>query len=287
MNILFPTDFSKNSEVAFQYAIDLANRLSGKIRLVHIYQVPTMEHIAYGSIDNFSNGPVDMEQPTAEKKLLELNEAKLKVFVSKFTELNHQDYSLRAIEGKVKTEIDRILKEEKFDAVVMGFRNEQSQRDVFFGGIAHHLIESAPCPVIAVPPNAVYKDFKKIIYPTDLVHNERNSLTWLIGLARPHDARIHLLHVGDDYEEYRETLAQELCESLPYDHLNFEVVPGVEIARVILEMINKSGADMIGMTTHTTSLFKKLFHASFSKDVLESVNIPFIGFSENTKFELN
>jgi len=283
MNILFPTDFSKNSEVALEYAIDLVKNLKGHIKMINIYDVPQMEDTGVGSLSNFSSGPGRRLQEKVSDDMKAEVEGKLKALAAKY-ELNHQDYDCLGIEGNVKNEIDKLLATEAYDLVVLGFRNENSQKGVFFGGIANHLVETSVCPVIAVPPTAKYVDFKKIIYPTDLIHEDTRALSWLIKLARPHKAKIHLLHIGDDYEEYRETLVQELCDSLSYDHIDYEVVPGVGVSKVILEMTNKTKADMIAMTTHTTTLFQKIFHASASKDVLDNVDIPFIGFSDNTKF---
>lgn len=283
MNILFPTDFSQNSEVAFQYAIDLVKNLKGNIDMVHVFDAPQMEDAGMGSLSNFSSGPGGRLQTRVEEDMKQEVEKRLKALAAKY-ELNHQDYTCAGVEGNVRNEIDRLLSEKAYDLVVLGFRNENSQKGVFFGGIANHLIETANCPVIAVPPDASYVNFEKIIYPTDLIHEDTSALSWLIKLARPHNAKIHLLHIGDDYEKYRDTLAEDLIESLSYNHIDYEVVPGVEVSKVILEVTNKSNANMIAMTTHTTTLFQKIFHASVSKDIMENVDIPFIGFSEKTKF---
>ncbi len=282
MNILFPTDFSKNSEVALQYAKDFIQSNNGKIHLMHVYEVPQMEDAGMGSLSNFSSGPGSrLQQKVAEDKQASVEQQL--VDLAKKYDLKPEQYSVQGKEGTVRSEIDETLSQFDFDLVVLGFRNENSQKGVFFGGIANHLLETANCPVIAVPPNANYVNYKKIIYPTDLIHEDRKALKWLIELARPHRARIQLLHIGDNFEQYRETLVLEICDDLSYDLIDYEIVPGQEVSRVILEMTEKSKADMIAMTTHTTTLFEKIFHASVSKDVLENVNIPFIGFSDNTE----
>lgn len=285
MNILFPTDFSENSQVALQYAIDLINDQGGKITLVHIFNAPTMEGIGMGSLDNFSGGPGDRLQSRVEQDIQKEAVDNLNLMATKYN-LEDEQYSFIAKKGDVTHEIDAILKEEDFDLVVLAFRNEQSQRGIFFGGLANHLITTSKCPVIAVPPKAKYVNFKKIMYATDLAHDEHGALGWLVDLAKPHEATIRFIHVGE-YEDDKAAIAQELCNSLDYDDIEFQVVEGTNIAATLLDSANEEHAELFSMTTHTTSLFQKIFHDSYSEEVLNNINIPFIGFSDLSNDKLD
>ena len=278
MNILFPTDFSKNSQVALQYAIDLIKNQAGKITLAHIYTVPMMEGVGMGSLDNFSGGPGDRLQSRVTQDIRKESIDNLNLMATKY-DLDDSQYTFIAKEGVVTDEIDKMLKETKFDLVVLAFRNEHSQKGIFFGGLANDLITKCKCPVIAAPPKAEFVDFKRIMYATDLAHDQHGALTWLVNLAKPHNATIRFIHVGQ-YEDEKAAMAQELCNSLDYDDIEFQVVERTNIAKTLLDSANKENAEIFSMTTHTLTLFQKIFHDSFSEEVLNNINIPFIGFSD-------
>lgn len=286
MNILFPADFSKNSEVALQYAVDFIKNINGKLTLLHIYEVQAMETPGIGSLSNFSSGPGERLQKRIE-------EDKEKEVTTKLNELadwhglKEGDFEILAIRGHVKNEIDKVLSTGDYDLVVLGTRDEKTQRGVFFGGIANHLVSTGKCPVLAIPPNTKYREVKHIVYTTDLVHEEKNILKWLVNYARIHQSTIHLLHIGDDTDKYKISMIHDLIEELPYDHINYEIIPGVEISNVILEISKREKVDMISMTTHTTSLFDKIFHSSFTTDVLGGITVPFLGFSDKDVLPFN
>ena len=280
MKVLFPTDFSPNSETALQYAIDFLEKVDGHLTLVHVYKVPTLETIGVGGMGNFSTGPGGRLQQKAEEdkqKSVQNQLAKLRLDYG----LSAGQAEIMAVTGNVKSEIDRILEEQKFDLVVLGTRGENSQRGIFFGGIASHLINSANCPVLAVPPGTKYKDVKQIVYPTDLLHQEKNSLDWLVNYARLHKAKVHLLHISDQYDESNKKEFHDIVDELSYDFITFETVHGDDVPHVIVGISKDEEVSMISMTTHTTTLFDRIFHSSLTADVLERINIPFIGFSEN------
>lgn len=279
MNILFPTDFSKNSEIALDYAVDFMNRVNGSISLLHVYGVPTMESVGIGSLSNYSTGPGARLQDSVEKDK-QLNVAHKLRDLAKKHGLNDDDCHYYPIKGNIRSDIDHVLESDDYDLVVLGTRGENSQRGMFFGGIANHLISSGTCPVLAVPPGAKYNDVKQIIYATDLTHDEKGSINWVINYARIHDARVRFIHVDHGNANNAEEKMKHLIEELPYDNVDYQLIPGDNVSNILVEIANDPNVDMISMTTHTTTLFNKIFHNSLTVEVLDKVKIPFLAFSE-------
>lgn len=278
MNILLPTDFSENSEVALRYALDFVKKVNGKLTLANIYEVPTMEAVGMGGLDAFSSGPNARLQDRVEKGKQEEVEKQLTALGDKYG-LVGSEYSVLAVAGNVRTEIDNILRDGDYDLVVLGTRGESSQRGMFFGGIANHLIQTAKCPVIAIPPGAQYREINKIIYPTDIVHTDTASLNWLIEFAKIYNARIHLLHVAENKLDAKEFDLNHMVEDLSYDYLDYELVENDKVSDSIVSRSFDDEVDAISMTTHTTTLLDKIFHSSLSTDVLGRIDVPFIGFA--------
>jgi nucleotide-binding universal stress UspA family protein len=280
MNILFPTDFSENSRTALKYASNLATQLNGTITIVNAYEVPAMESLRISTQGTFDTGPTgrvqkkvaDDKRAEVEEKLAEMREA---------SGLSKEQCKVVAKTGVIKTEFDKILRNEKYHLIVMGTRGEGTQKGLFFSGIANHLIKTAGCPVLAVPENTAFKTIERILYPTDLAHDETYNLKWLVGYAKLNNAGIHLLHVKTNKESNRQEELNQLIDALQYDKITHEIITSKDdVSSIILDHCESDDADLIAMTTHSTSLFDKIFHFSVSTDILKKVNIPFMGFAD-------
>lgn len=283
MNILFPTDFSKNSEAALNYAVDFTKSLNAKLTLLHVYTVPTMENVGAGGLSSFSTGPAARLQDKVQADVEEKVAKNMSSLMERYG-LEADNCETIVKEGSVRSEMDKLIKENQYDLVILGTKGESSQRGIFFGGIAMHMIHKAGCPVLAVPNGANYHSVNKIVYPTDLVHEEMNNLNWLINYARLHKANVHLMHISDSYTETNKEEFEDIIHELPYDNITYETVHGEDVPHVILGVSKDENVSMIAMTTHTNTLFDRLFHSSLTADVLERITIPFIGFSDqNTK----
>ena len=281
MNILFPTDFSNNSGTAIKYARDLTQKLNGTITVVNIYETPVMESVSIGAMGEIGGPGARLQEKVSQDKKAEA-EQKLQEFITREGLIDMKCRQL-VINGSIKTELDKILAKENFDLVVLGTRGEGSQKGLFFGGIANHLIKTAKCPVLAIPENAAYNDIKEILYTIDLVHDEAEQLTWLVEFAKIFEAKIQLLHVQNNNSTADSGgRLKELVNSLAYDQVDYQIVESANyVSGEILRRCENGDANLIAMTTHTTGLFDKIFHSSLSTEILSKVNIPFIGFSGN------
>jgi nucleotide-binding universal stress UspA family protein len=117
------------------------------------------------------------------------------------------------------------------------------------------------------------KEFKRILWPTDLSDNAAQALPLVTSLTQKYDAEIHLLFVAEDIsqvinfygedhpgpvEEFREWLIQKarkkmdaLCEKslggCPLYHKVFRVG---DPAQEILKTIREAHIDLVVMATH-------------------------------------
>ncbi len=117
------------------------------------------------------------------------------------------------------------------------------------------------------------KEFKKILWPTDLSDNAAQSLPLVTSLTQKYDAEIHLLFVAEDIsqvinfygedhpgpvEQFRQWLIQkaekkmeDLCgrELGGCPHYRKHIKVG-DPAQAILKMIQEEGVDLVVMATH-------------------------------------
>lgn len=138
--ILCPVDFSEPSEVAFDYAVELAGKFGADVQLVHVYQLPV-----YALPDGaMMAGPEFTTKVTTEltKAIEALAAKKAESGVKVETHL---------IEGIPYREVTRLSEELEADLVVMGTHGRTGIRHLLLGSVAERVVRSSKVPVITIP----------------------------------------------------------------------------------------------------------------------------------------
>jgi len=145
--ILFPTDFSENSEYAFLYALAFARDFGSKLYLLHVvYFPPQMPEFDIGRV-------LDGLVKSAEKNLKKLIQKTPETQV-----IFHPEVRV----GVEYPEIIELAEREKIDLIVMGTRGRTGLAHAFLGSVAERVVRHAPCPVLTVkPPKAKGAKSKK------------------------------------------------------------------------------------------------------------------------------
>ena len=141
--VLFCTDFSKNSDCAFDYAFGIAKRDEAVLYILHIISV--IPHASY--IDNYMT-----------KEYWD----KLKVTMREDIDKKYNDQYLSQIKDKTKVKIvtksgredEEILKfarKENIDIIVIGTHGRTGIKHVLVGSVAEKIVRRSPIPVFIIP----------------------------------------------------------------------------------------------------------------------------------------
>jgi nucleotide-binding universal stress UspA family protein len=137
--ILVAIDFSELSDQAFAYAVELAERLSAQLVLVHVFQVP-----AYLFPDAVVAAPqqtvVELER-AVERRLEELRARAMARGVAAYVHVPV---------GSAFVEIIRAARDHKADLIVLGTHGRTGLRHALLGSVAEKVVRKAPCPVLVV-----------------------------------------------------------------------------------------------------------------------------------------
>lgn len=135
--ILHPTDFSVGSNVAFQYACDLARDYDIPLVIISVIQPVVTRGIAMEGIVL----PYDFTEleAAAQKELDELQPVGPGVRVEKW---------LR--QGPPASTIVEAANERKVDLIVMGTHGRTGIGRLLIGSVAEEVIRKAHCPVLTV-----------------------------------------------------------------------------------------------------------------------------------------
>ncbi len=134
--ILYPTDFSGESQLAFETACVLANARHGRLVVLHVERPPLSN---LGGTTLVPPLPSEYEH----QSLLE----QLKTFQPSGADISVEH---RLEYGDPESVILEVAKEIGADLIVMGTHGRTGLRRILLGSVAEHVLRKAPCPVLTV-----------------------------------------------------------------------------------------------------------------------------------------
>ncbi|MFZ3209726.1 MAG: universal stress protein [Geobacteraceae bacterium] len=138
--ILFATDFSENSEHAFDYAFSLVRKYGARLLIMHVINEPVDLRGFYVPHISFENLEKEIEEGAF--KMME-----------KFCRDNVKDYTnyeTIIIAGTPDKEIVNKAISEEVSLIVMGTHGRSGIDHFLFGSTAERVVGNASCPVMTV-----------------------------------------------------------------------------------------------------------------------------------------
>lgn len=138
--ILLPVDFSKASQEAAHYALELAARFQSKILLLHVIEDPVM---LLPMLDGFPLPTDEQIETYAEERLENFIPAE---------ERGETDLQFFWAHGRPFEEIVAFGARRKADLIVMGTHGRGAAAHLILGSVAENVVRKAKCPVLTVHP---------------------------------------------------------------------------------------------------------------------------------------
>ncbi len=140
-NILLPTDFSKESNVAMPFALDFARRFGASLHLLHVVE----DYVALGlTAEVYAAMPPGFLEEREREAMDRLSTALSEADREKL------DVRLAVATGSPFLEIVRYAEEHGIDLIVMGTHGRGAVAHALMGSVAEKVVRKAPCPVLAV-----------------------------------------------------------------------------------------------------------------------------------------
>jgi nucleotide-binding universal stress UspA family protein len=272
MKILIPTDFSKLSLVAVNYALAFGETINATIVLIHIIDTATPPRARLGS-----RRIGEAIKKSAEDNMHQLIES-----------IKKSSAATLEISGRIHfgQSINETLKEfaiqNDIDIIFVGTKGASGVKKMVLGSNAAAIIESSSVPVITVPEYARFNGLHHIVYATDLsdIHEE---MDFILPIAKLFKAWIHAVHIAEsssDSDLNTAQLTKMLIDSSGYSKIKVENVISNDITSGINEFTANVDGDFLVMFTHKLSFIEKLFGKGITRDVAYQTRIPLFSFNK-------
>jgi nucleotide-binding universal stress UspA family protein len=141
--VLFCTDFSKDSDCAFDYAFGIAKRDEGMLYIFHVIPlIPQQSHFER-----------HLTKKQLEKMQATLQEDRERMFNDKYLRFIKDKTKVKVVteSGREDEKILEFIQKEKIDIVVIGTHGRTGIEHAFLGSVAEKVVRRSPIPVFVIP----------------------------------------------------------------------------------------------------------------------------------------
>ena len=259
MKILCPTDFSRNSEFAVEYAVNLANSMQASLHFVSSFKVP---HVA-GSLRSL------------DTKIHDAVLEDLKYFANKYDSLITTGFqpTTEVVEGNTTPSILSYAEKLGIDLIIMGTKGSGGLSNMILGSITRKFFQVSSIPVMAINPETRFRlPENSILLALDEkgIHNTR-SLQLLKSISTLTESGIDIIHVT---EQKLDVSSDTLAPGLQDCTHRFVVISGKDPVLEIKKYAETQNSGIIAMISHKHSFWERLFTDSNTISELNVSNVP-------------
>lgn len=267
--ILAATDFSDISRKAVNYACMMAEHYNTSVVITHSFVIP----VSFNYDVPLPAMQLEEGQKMAEQKMGE------------FTSNLKAEYPDLKIDTQIVygTIVDALYdyteKESKPWLIVIGNDNS-AENGKWLDDTVVDALKELRYPVLAIPPNAVFKPARKICLAYDAAHAgitfptaEINS--FISGLG----SEVHVLTVSKDDDK------KDAATTLDLQSLNaaYHFIESEHTDETICDFVDNNGMDWLAIVPHKHSFFEGLFHRSHTNAITRLSHVPVLAFHEVVK----
>ncbi|GAB3660814.1 universal stress protein [Echinicola sediminis] len=273
--ILVPFDFSEEAENAFEFAKELASTTKGRLKLLHVIEIPssvqnfnTMGEVGIGGQDFNNIFVIELVEKRKKqlKKIDEENKGKPYQFSSKMTF------------GNPYAGISNEVTESKADIIIMGSKGSSGLEELLIGSNTEKVVRHAACPVITIKGKVAPSDVKNIIFASDFTDENDVIISRLKEIQNTLGAELHLVKINtpNSFETSRESKAkiQDFVKKHHLEQITLEIYNSDTEEDGIIQYAEDNNIDMIAMATHGRTGFMHLLSGSIAEDVVNHSKRP-------------
>ncbi len=269
--ILVPTDFSKNSSNAINYAAEIAKLSKAELVLMHIYYIPVVT----------ADAPVVMPAwSDIEKDCL----AALKKTARSIHAKYGKSLAIKCV-CRMGFAVDETIKqyteEKKIDMVIMGMHGAGYLTEKLIGSNTSALIKKSDCPVMVINEHVKFKKIKKIILACDYEKIPGkpvfNILKKFVTLFKSEVFVLHVINENKKIAASKETIInKEIIKSLKGADVSFCFIENDNTISGINEFAAEKKADMIVIIPRVHNFLDRVFKESNTKRMVFHSSIPLL-----------
>ncbi|AXP82906.1 Universal stress protein family protein [Mariniflexile rhizosphaerae] len=271
--ILLPTDFSKNSINAINYAMELYKNVPCVFYILNVQKTSSFisdDIMVANASATIYNTIVD-----AAKKSITNIIAKIE---ARYNNEKHQFKTIVDYDNFVDS-INQVSKKYKIDLIIMGTKGASGLKKVLFGSNTVHVIKRSNVAVLAIPDNCKFSGLEKIAFTTSFKKlYKKDDFNLLSSMVSLNYSKLYVLHVicDDAYSDELNSGIDFFKSNFRYPIFKYLQVNDNDVYKAVHEFAVTNAIKMIAMTVNKYSFFERLFNKHAFENMAYNIDIPFL-----------
>jgi nucleotide-binding universal stress UspA family protein len=274
-NILLPTDLSKASINALEYAVQL---LKKDVCTFYVLNVYTPVYLYTPSIyEDFTLVNVDIGEQYKSQ-----SEENIKTVIQnlkdKFPSEIHSFIGISSY-NTLASEINSIVDAYNIDGVIMGTKGATGLKEVFIGSETMHTLKHCKVPLLGVPQEYRFIDLKEVLFATNYENgNQQEGLSFLNDLCSSHISRLIFLNAyyGIALNDAKKKNKKELDLFFERDAHVTELSNGMDVYEAIENYHSQHVIDLLVLVHTSHNFFENLLFTPVVKKIVHHADVPFL-----------
>ena len=269
-NILVPLDFSESSLNALETAIAIAKQQKAKITLLNVVDSSFM--FGFKGVYYISEKTID--------SIVDVSARMLNPLLTNLKEEHQLNCTSEIKVGLVPQCIVKTASAIGADIIIMGTHGASGFREFFIGSTSQKVIKIASCPVLTIPPNKKWLNFKTILFPIRPITGGVEKYDFLRKLIGHNYTSIKILLLAPTYNDLEKNRLQKLVKELKTKvaedgiKISGDMKSGGNLPEAVLNMSKSISADIIVITISADSNFKQFFIGPFEQHIVNHAVVP-------------
>jgi nucleotide-binding universal stress UspA family protein len=279
--ILAPIDFSEISINALHTAISIAKKHNASLTIIHVMENTRFLYTAAGGLSAIALLPELLR--TANEKLSEIaNSIRDKDHIS----IRHAVLSGNAAEG-----ICQEAWRDDVDLVVLGSHGTSNIREVLIGSTAYFVVKSCPVPVLTIPSDNHWSDFRRILFPVRANSHSYEKLEFIRPIIHKEGSSVLLAGIIDKNEPTSHLNVELTVSDIHKQMTSEDITCGVQffecknLAQQVLEIADHEKPDLIVISTTIQTNLWDIFSVSFSQNIVNHSHFPVLSIRPRLEIE--
>ncbi len=242
------------------YALEFAQKVKADLLLCNIYTVPAAERSP-----GRPKWPLSPHNENSIDDLGGVVAHLLKIVDASPDSVFKPEIDQCSSEGGLKTTVNDLVSSHHVFMVIIGMHSPGAASLHVLSDHAWQVIEKADFPVLVVPCQVKFKDYRTIAFATDLSYTDKYVLKSLSGLAKYSEADILLTYVANnrfyshDLQDYTKELFVNLAPARHDPHILFRAIKNESVTAGLKELLLDTKIDMLVLIKRHHNSFKKFF----------------------------
>ncbi|HXD93353.1 MAG TPA: universal stress protein [Bacteroidia bacterium] len=268
--ILVPVDFSATALNAAKYAAQFSKTIASEILLYHVFHLPVANER-----DRLMAVTLEDVEKESINQLMKIKKTILNQFggdIKITCEVNT---------GLLIDQIKEVCEQKKINWIIMGISEASKMKELLLSSNTLNIIPYINCPVIIVPPKAVYKPISRIVFACDYNSPQPNNLiNQIIKLTMLFQARLDIVYINKI--KHQSNPEEKTPGRLKFDNKikkiyhSYHSIDNENVVEGINDFVHLHRSSLVIMLPKKHNILERFLQKSETKKMAFHTNVPLL-----------